>query len=196
MLMAEWRARNPGGSDSSTTLRHYLQSVELFIHCALRQRSPRLSPEDRQAVRTRAQSALASFRDFLRTSLWREPSLYICLGLSNIVPLLVELVKKDRELVTEDLVEVLDSVWSAVQEGELGAIDGERLARLHAYVEWTGEVLDALKAAMSGRPVNSSRKVSFGRPTVQSDAPRARRLSVVRTVSRSRSRSRLRLLSS
>lgn len=152
MLMAEWRTRNPGGSDSSTTLRHYLQSVELVMHCALRQNAPGLSMEDRASLRTRVQSAFTSFRDFLRTPLWREPSLYICLGLSNMAPLLVELVEKDRGLVTEELVEVLDSVWSTMQE----AIGGERSRKLRAYVEWTGEVLDALKAAVTGRPLNSS----------------------------------------
>ncbi|OJT05954.1 hypothetical protein TRAPUB_3141 [Trametes pubescens] len=161
MVMAEWRARNPGGSDPSTTLRHYLQSVELIIHCALRQTTPGLSPEERAAIRTRTQSAFASFRDFLRTSLWREPSLYICLGLSNMVPLLVELVQQDRELVTDELVEVLSSVWLAVQEDELGMAGGNRLRRLHAYVEWTGEVLEALKAAVSGKPVNPSTSHAF-----------------------------------
>ncbi|KAI0673931.1 hypothetical protein C8Q78DRAFT_661106 [Trametes maxima] len=190
MLVAEWRMRNPGGSDSSTTLRHYLQSIELIIHCALRQQSPALSVDERATVRMRAQTALTSFRDFLRTSLWREPSLYICLGLSNIVPLLVELVQRDREWVTEDLVEVLDSVWSAVQEEELIAADRNRLRRLHAYIEWTGEVLEVLKAVISGRPIDSSRKVVFDRPTLQPEPQRTRRFSV-RSISRSSSRSRV-----
>lgn len=216
MVMAEWRTRNPGGSDPSTTLRHYLQSVELIIHCALRQTTPGLSAEERAAVRTRTRSAFASFRDFLRTSLWREPSLYICLGLSNMVPLLVELVQQDRELVTDELVEVLSSVWSAVQEDELGMAGGDRLRRLHAYVEWTGEVLEALKAVVSGKPVNPStshalcpatirqicmsdnnllhvgRKVVFERPDVQQGRQRTRMFSS-HSISSSRSFTKLRL---
>ncbi|KAI0778951.1 hypothetical protein BD413DRAFT_122445 [Trametes elegans] len=191
MLMAEWRARNPGGSDSATTLRYYLQSIEVSIHCALRQHLLGLSTDEQLSVRARAQTALASLRDFLRTSLWREPSLYICLGLSNIVPLLVELVHADRELVTEDLVEVLDSVCSALQEGELTVADGDRLRRLHAYVEWTSEVLDALKAVMSGGPVNSNRRVvfKFDRPNLEPDTRRSRRFSA-QSVTRSLSRLR------
>ncbi|KAI0830873.1 hypothetical protein BC628DRAFT_909889 [Trametes gibbosa] len=186
VLMAEWRARNPGGSDSSTTLRHYLQSVELIIHCVLRQNVPGISPEDRASLRSRTKNTLASFRDFLRTPLWRESSLYICLGLSNMVPLLVELVQQDRELVTDELVEVLDSVWSAVQDSELGGASGDRLRKLHAYVEWTGEVLEALKATMSGRPVNAARKVAFDISELRPSRSGTRRSSA-RGVSRSRS---------
>lgn len=156
MVMSEWRARFPGGTDISTTLRHYLQSVEAVIRCALRSTSRDLTSEDRQFIRTRVQSTLGFFRGFLRTSLWKEPSLYICLGLSNIVPLLVELAQFDRDLVTDELAETLNNVWSAVCEGAQEVADGERLRRVQAYIDWTGEVLEALKAVMEGRPVDAS----------------------------------------
>ena len=155
MIMSEWRARFPGGTDISTTLRHYLQSIESVVRCALRSISSDLSNDDRQSIRTRVRSTLSAFRGFLRTSLWKEPSLYICLGLSNIVPLLVELVRHDRELVTEELAETLDHVWSAIREDAQDVADGERLRRVQAYIDWTGEVLEALKAVMDGRPVDA-----------------------------------------
>lgn len=155
MVMSDWRARHPGGTDISTTLRHYLQSVESVVRCALRSTSTELSFEDRQTIRWRVQSTLSSFRGFLGTSLWKEPSLYICLGLSNIVPLLVELAQKDRELVTEELAEALDHVWVAILEDAQGVADGERVRRVQAYIDWTGEVIEALKAVMHGRPVNT-----------------------------------------
>ncbi|KAI0701270.1 hypothetical protein C8T65DRAFT_741795 [Cerioporus squamosus] len=155
MIMSEWRARFPGGTDISTTLRHYLQSIESVVRCALRSMSTDLSADDRQSIRARVQSTLSAFRGFLRTSLWKEPSLYICLGLSNIVPLLVELVRHDRELVTEELAETLDHVWSAIREDAQDVADRDRLRRVQAYIDWTGEVLEALKAVMDGRPVDA-----------------------------------------
>ena len=153
--MSEWRARYPGGTDVSTTLRHYLQSVEAVIRCALRSAAAALPADDRQTVRARTQSTLAFFRGFLRTSLWKEPSLYICLGLSNIVPLLVDLAQHDRGLVTAELAETLDHAWSTILEGAQGVADGDRLRRVQAYIDWTGEVLEALKAVMDGRPVDA-----------------------------------------
>ncbi|RPD82734.1 hypothetical protein L226DRAFT_528866 [Lentinus tigrinus ALCF2SS1-7] len=169
MIMSEWRARFPGGTDIPTTLRHYLQSIESVVRCALRSISSDLSDDDRQSIRTRVQSTLSSFRGFLRTSLWKEPSLYICLGLSNIVPLLVELVRHDRELVTEELAETLDHVWSAIREDAQDVADGERLRRVQAYIDWTGEVLEALKAVMDGRPVDAGQKSRMKRPRAQFD---------------------------
>ncbi|KAI0801383.1 hypothetical protein C8Q74DRAFT_487638 [Fomes fomentarius] len=169
MVMSEWRARMPGGTDISTTLRHYLQSVEGVIHCGLRTALRDLSDEDRHCIRTRVQSTLASFRGFLRTSIWKEPSLYICLGLSNIVPLLFELAQHDRELVTAELAETLDNVWSAVSEDAQEVADGERLRRVQAYIDWTGEVLEALKAVMDGRPVDADHKPRVRRPKAHLD---------------------------
>ena len=87
---------------------------------------------------------------------WKDPSLYIFLGLSNIVPLLVELAQFDRDLVTDELAETLNNVWSAVCEDAQEVADGERLRRVQAYIDWTGEVLEALKAVMEGRPVDAS----------------------------------------
>ena len=70
MIMSEWMARFPGGTDISTTLRHYLQSIESVVRCALRSISSDLSNDDRQSIRTRVRSTLSAFRGFLRTSLW------------------------------------------------------------------------------------------------------------------------------
>ena len=107
-------------------------------------------------MHARAHRALASFRSFLHTSLWREPSLYICLGLSNIVPLLVDLARADAALVPPELVDALSAVWSAVSEG--ADADGERLRRVQGYIDWTGEVLEALRAVTDGRPVLSGER--------------------------------------
>ena len=173
MVMSDWRARFPGGTDISTTLRHYLQSVESILRCALRsgvagslddndENAPTPSPlssGDLAQVHARVASTLAFFRGFLCTSLWREPSLYICLGLSNIVPLLVDLARASRPaarmLVTPALADALSNVWSAVAEGtSVNGVDPERLRRVQAYVDWTGEVLEALKAELGGYPLD------------------------------------------
>ena len=66
-IMSEWMARFPGGTDGSTSLRHW-QSIQSVVRCALRSISSDLSNDDRQSIRTRVRSTLSAFRGFLRTS--------------------------------------------------------------------------------------------------------------------------------